>query len=237
MATNEAATANPSRFACDCGGDHERRKSRVCPVFEMMSALNKSVEDFLDMQQVLEFGKDGPMASSLRIELEFKYSETGEQFNKYEKLSNKHPEWNVAEKISKLRRYFYQVSNRSMDDEGLPGVHLPAPTMPDTGACGSADGSPLLRAKVNTYLCYRLCCEVVREYMRNGAVPLGRTGDHQGYLPKVDAAFKQAFNVIIRLESHENATIQRLMQQSLDCWKESRRLLCDFRRTPRGVVE
>lgn len=234
MAMAKAATTTSSGLPCDCGGDHGQTVSRVCPVFEIMSHLNKSVKEFRDIQQILDFGKDGPMARSLRLELGWKLSETTDQFNQYEQLSEKHPEWELTEKMSKLWRYFNQVSDRCMDDEGIPGIRLLSPVLPDNL---DIQKSALWMAKIRTGSCYSACCKVVRQCVRNGAVPLSGTKDHEGSLQRVDKVFKEAVDAILLLGSHENSTIQGLMQQSYECWKESRRLLCDFKRPPREVIE
>lgn len=119
MKTAVDAGVEPSQVVCECGGDHRSIEARHCPVFNVLRDLNRSIQEFLDAQQVLEFGKDGPMAHCLRCAMLFEYGWMIRSLEHQKTMSERHPEWNLAEEISRLRRYAEQVSVGCAEEKKL----------------------------------------------------------------------------------------------------------------------
>lgn len=224
------AAADASQIACKCGGDHPRTNTRSCPVIR----LNRAIREFLDIQDVFESGKDGVMAHCLRAQVQFGYRLMMGSFEFWEAASEEHPEWNLAEEIARLRRYADQVAVGCADDKTtLDPCHPPA----SVAEAVVGDEEPNLRqAKRMVFSFYQTCNGIISEFVVRRAESLSYRPDEKGYLPKIDNGFKEAFEDIILLPKTDNATIQDLTRRLYDIWKESRRLLCDYRPPMRSII-
>lgn len=218
--------------ACECGGDHRGTESRGCPIFEIINCLQKKIEEFLDLQQVLEFGKNGPMAHCLRYTIALKLFDIKRLFIEYEDVSEKHPEWHLTEEICRLKSYFDQVAHGCTEDKG---TSVPkTPTLGSTGIIN--DNKTTFRGPNRILIFHGICNDIIEEYVRSGAVTFSSTKDHQGYLSRVDKGFKDAYEAITSPPCTENSEIQARMKQAYEIWQESRRLLCEYKRSPRTMV-
>lgn len=232
-ATDAAADNSRTRIVCECGSDHRGIRNQHCPIFNILSRLHDKIQVFLDAQEVLESGKDGPMAYCLRYTMLVIHDLTSEEIRKWEAKSKENPEWQLAAEISKLKRYFEQVADGCAKDEKSLGLRPPSPVLPEyPGDMGSAQR----RAHVSIHDFYDTCHRVIEEFVRNGAKSLSRQPDHQGHLALVDNAYKETFETVLLVGDTNHRTIQHLNKKSYDIWAECRRLLCEFRRPFRGVT-
>lgn len=142
-------------------------------------------------------------------------------------MSERHPEWNLAEEISRLRRYAEQVSVGCAEEKKTLG---PGPQPPKVEPIIGTEDKTLQYAKNRINWFYDTCWEIIEEFVLSGAESLSYMPDSQGYLAQIDNEFKEVFEAIIDLPASENATIQALTEKSYKIWKECRRLLCDSKR-------
>lgn len=148
--------------------------------------------------------------------------------------SEQHPEWNLADKISRLRRYAEQVSVGCADEKKTLG---PRPPSPEAEPIIGNEDKTLQHAKIVVNWFYDTCWDIISEFVLSGAESLSYAPDEQGYLSRIDNAFKEVlFEAIVDLPATENATIQALTEKSYKIWKENRRLLCDFKRPLREII-
>lgn len=216
-------TVGSSQTVCECGSDHRSAVTRLCRPFMALTQLHKRISEFLDAQALFEFGKDGPLAHGLRSMTLRLYDETIDQFDRSQTASDEHPEWNLANDLSRLRRYFDEVADGCADE--LLGPRPPLSVIPDI----VFDENATLRAAKNeTIGCYDHCYEVISQWFDKGALSLKLGDDPEGWLPMVDNAFKEAFEKITLLSPNNHEKIQDLAKKSYELWRETRRLLYDF---------
>lgn len=222
---SDAAT-NPPQIVCKCGRDHRRADSRQCPVFNILNDMNIRIRQFLDYQRVLAFGKNGPMAQCLHSVVLERYDNMIKEFKKIEATIGKHPEWQLADEIARLRRYFEQVADGCSEAKKAGDLRPPPSVVPHIA---SNEEEMLRNAKLKVEELYDKCEYTITQFLHNG-VPSGRYHEHaEEYLPNVDNYFKETFEAIIRLlPGIENETIKNLTEKSYEIWKETRRLLCEF---------
>lgn len=233
MATATETTASSSEILCKCGDDHRAAGSRGCPVFEIINLLTKKIEEFLDVQQVLKFGEDGPMEMPLRDLVRSKFTNTMRAFIEYDQLIRRHPEWSMNEEFSRLRKYFDDVARSCLGDQDPSILRKPLGGLVERV---ESDSQSLRSAKDMTLLFWTGCNNIISQYARSGAVPVSYTMDPEGYMSKVDKGFKRAVEAILPLSETEKTEFDGLMNGAYRLWAESRRLLCDFKRPPRHAI-
>lgn len=230
------AALNLFKVVCECGSDHRVKGTGKCPVFGTTDRLNHDTERILIIQEINEFAKDGAMSDCVCETLTQEHDTVIENFTREQALSEQHPEWHLAEEISRSRRYFDQVTSSCAemkealrrDDSNGGAIVLPE--------VNSGEDPALIRAKEKTITCYDECHEIVRSHVPAGAETLDRWNpDTDGDLLNVDSAFRDALNAILDLPKIENATIQDLTKTSYEIWNEIRRVLCEFKRSQRTV--
>lgn len=219
------AAANPSQLVCKCGGDHQCTDADRCPTFKVLRRANWDIAYALNVQEVLEFGKYGPMAHCLRSTLVTQYDLSIKSFQRSEALLKAHPKWQVGDEISRLRRCFHAVADGFV--EGRETWDKDPPLLSVLSHINGDEDKKLCDAKVATLKCYLDCAEVIEEFVSDRAKSLRHAPDKYN-LRRIDGGFQNAFEKILCLPKTENAAIQELMKQSYDIWKESRRLLFDF---------
>lgn len=138
-------------------------------------------------------------------------------------MSERHPEWNLADEISRLCRYADQVSVGCAEETKALG---PRPQAPKVEPIIGNEDKTLQHAKESLNWLYDICWDIISEFVLSGAKSLRYVPDQGGYLSRIDGTFKDVlFEAIIDLPATENATIQALTKKSYNIWKESRRLL------------
>lgn len=226
MNTASGSATNPSQIVCRCGKDHRGTDKRTCPVFIIISDLNRGIQDFMEFQQVLDFGKNGPMDHCLRKALLGEYDLMIQRFKYKEATSDQHPEWHLADEIARLRSYFEQIADGCAQDKKTLGPRPPPSVIPSTdGDLETTLG--YAQSQVTNF--YGTCCDIMTEFVITGADWRCDLVDQKGFVPKIDDAFKFAFEGIIGLPRTENSTVQDLTQKLYAIWKENRRLLCEFK--------
>ncbi|KAK7711733.1 hypothetical protein SLS63_012572 [Diaporthe eres] len=143
------------------------------------------------------------------------------QFQNAEGDSERNPEWHLTDDIARLRSYFEQVANGCA--EARETLRPRPPLSVTNGDRESALG--IAQLAVNRF--YDTCKDATMDFLVSGKDPCD-VDESEGFLPKVDNAFKEAFEEIIQLPRTENATIKDLTEKSYEIWKESRRLLCEY---------
>lgn len=217
------AAVDSSQIVCRCGRDHRLAVTRLCPVFKALNLLHQRVASFWDAEELFQFGKDGPLAHGLRSMTLRRYDWTIYEFQRQQDASDQHPEWDLADELSRLRRYFDQIADGCAEESH--GPRSPPSVVPEIL---SAEGSAVVNAKRDTIAFYDTCYDVISEWFNNGAHSLRNRDDHEGDLPMVDNAFKEAFEKITSLSKDEYETIQDLIKRLYELWSETRRLLFDF---------
>lgn len=114
------AAASHSLLVCKCGGGHQCTDTSQCPSLKLVRLTNEDIADFLDVQEVLEFGKDGPMAHCLRPTLLKQYDLSLESFQRSEALLKEHSEWKVGDEISRLRMALWKAGRLGMKTPRFP---------------------------------------------------------------------------------------------------------------------
>lgn len=226
MTMNRATdqVANDSQIFCRCGRDHRRAGSRWCPTFNIVEELRRHVRNFLNVRDVWDSGKDGPLAWSLCSKTIEYHGYATSTLEHWDSVSKEHPEWHLQEQISTLWEYVEQVADGCAEARKSLEHYPPASVVPKI----IGDEKEALRdAKKATIECYDVFDSVIRSWIHDGACPLSIGFDDNGWLKEVDDAFKKAFEKIILLPDTENANIRDLTDKAYGSWKETRRLLCE----------
>lgn len=207
--------------------------NQIGDLLNILDQLSNHIRGLLNILDVYEFGKDGPLAHGLLSQVLKQYDRTMECLQHFEARGEGHPEWHLAEHISGIRSYLDQTAEFCDEAKQTLGPHSPPDIVPDIV---ENEDETLRIAKQAAIQCYDDCFTfVVAEWILRGARTLSGQADPEGWLQQVDDAFVKAFAKITLLPNSENAEVQDLVQKSYRIWKESRRLLCDFRR-PSGTL-
>lgn len=214
------AATDAAHMACVCGSNHRLTGSRSCPAVVILHDLHVSMEAFLDAQDILEFGEEGPMLPCLLEQTTIRYQDFTKMLTEYQTVSEQHPEWHLATEISRLRSYFKQVADyyvekiatcrdESFEDDG------------DYPVISGNEEQTLLDAKRKVQDCYSKCYSAIEEY---GIENLRHRHDPNGSLPAVDKGFKDALDAIMLLPAKKNVIAQELSRQLYNIRNETRRL-------------
>ncbi|KAG8156842.1 hypothetical protein KVR01_013255 [Diaporthe batatas] len=220
MSEGTDAARDAAHAACECGRDHRQAGNRTCEPVGLMSHLHVTVQEFLDAQEVLEFGKDGPMAPCLLGGTMEYYTFVLASFSESQTTSEKHPEWHLAAEIARLRRYFDQVAENCAEkkngcsDQDLENRSF----LPEISG---NEEKTLSDAKNKVHEFWDTCYDAIEVW---GILNLRRDNDPEGCLPVVDKAFKDALDAIMLLPDSENTTAQELSRQLHEILNETRRL-------------
>lgn len=226
-------SVDPSQIVCECGRDHRGTNTRRCPIFSILHDVYSGIENFLYIQEIIEFGKDGPMAHCLRSSMIFSYDLVMKTFQKWEAASKEHPEWNLAEELSRLRRYADQITIGCAEEKNMLGPD-PPPSVVEP-IVGDEDMT-LQGAKSGVLFFYGTCHEVISEYVGSEGTSVMCKPDAKKVLDGIEREFTSALEDIMDLPKTQNATFRDLTQRLYDIRKETRRLLCDFKPRFRFIV-
>jgi hypothetical protein len=180
----------------------------------------------LKIMDFVEFGKDGPMSHCLRSAALWRYNHAMGRFEEWQAKSEQHQEWHLAEPISWLRRYFDQVTCSCADDKNTLGPRPPSSVLPNIT---DNEETTLREANEGIVSLYELCVDLINDYGMPPDLPLGPQNDPKDYLSRIDEEFREAIDGINSISTAGNATIQDLTAKSCGIWKETRRLMCDYR--------
>lgn len=152
------AAVEPSRVVCECGRDHRETETHRCPAIGILHCLNQDIQDFISVQEVLEFGEDGPMAHCLRWTMLSQYDLMISSLERQKTRSEQHPEWSLADKISRLRRYAEQVSVGCAEEKKTLG---PRPLRPEVEPIIGNEDKTLQYAKNRINWFYDRCWDII----------------------------------------------------------------------------
>lgn len=221
-----------SQTVCECGRDHRGPNALGCPVFNIFVEVSEDIRDFLAAQDFVQFGKDGPMAHCLRSGLIFCYDILMETLQRYEAASHEHPEWNLAEQLSRLRRYAEQVTVGCAEEKEILGPDPPHSVVePIVGD----EERTLRNAKFQIRRFYDTCRDVISGFMFTDMDSIRCKSDKEKVLKQIDTNFTDAIDHIMAIPKTQNAAFRDLTQRLYDIRKETLRLLCDFEHPLRHI--
>lgn len=227
-------TVQPNQIACECGVDHRETGNRNCVVYVILNRLHEVIDKFFTILDLLEFGKNGPMIYCLRRVTMKSYRETMKDFKKFEPIGEQHPEWHLAEQISKLRKYFDQVAIDCAEEKNAMARVDPYVDFLLEEIFGDEEKA-VREAKEECAVCFGMFEQYIEEHVNSGAGNLTARHDPDGVLPNVDKEYRTALEAIKLIPESETEETQKLTTSLDRVWKETLRLLCEFR-PPRQVL-